>query len=285
LSFATGKPAFDGLVITDATAATRISGVSLASTNIPMYPASQLSFDSHNVYVNLVGLPNLAAGASISVNVQFAPLVLPQFAFGGGWYSALYFTNTGTSTASFPVNFTADDGTPLSVPAVGGSSTTVNLGPQGTAVVEAPNSGPLNQGYASFSLPAGVEGYGVFRQSVPGIADQEAVVPFSIGLSATSTFVWDETDFTTAVAIVNPGSVATTVNVTLWDNNGKLIGTSSVLLPPFSKTESALRAYPGLAGMVGLRGAAQFTVSAGSVAVLGLRFNGSALTSIPSVQQ
>jgi hypothetical protein len=43
-----------------------------------------------------------------------------------------------------------------------------------------------------------------------------------------------------------------------------------------------LRTLPGLSGMVGLRGAAQFTASAGSVAVLGLRFDGSVFTSIPT---
>ena len=44
--------------------------------------------------------------------------VLPQFAFGGGWYSALYFSNTGTSPASFTVNFINDSGLPLIVPSV-----------------------------------------------------------------------------------------------------------------------------------------------------------------------
>ncbi|MGA3028620.1 MAG: hypothetical protein ABSF98_28070, partial [Bryobacteraceae bacterium] len=39
---------------------------------------------------------------------------------------------------------------------------------------------------------------------------------------------------------------------------------------------------PGLSGMVGQRGSAQFSVSEGSVAVLGLRFDGPALTSIPT---
>jgi hypothetical protein len=76
--------------------------------------------------------------------------ILPQLAFGGGWYSALYFTNTSISAVSFSVNFTADNGTPLSIPSVGGASTTVSLAPLATAIIEAPNNGPLNQGYASF---------------------------------------------------------------------------------------------------------------------------------------
>jgi hypothetical protein len=158
----------------------------------------------------------------------------------------------------------------------------VNLAAYGTAIIEAPNAGSLLEGYAGFTLPSGVYGYGVFRQSVAGRPDQEAVVPFSAAGATSNTLTWDETNFITAVAIVNPSSTAATVAVTLWDENGNIIGTSSIPLPPASKTETTLRTLPGLSGMVGQRGFAQFAVSAGNVAVLGLRFNGFAFTSIPT---
>ena len=32
-----------------------------------------------------------------------SPQVLPQFVFGGGWYSAIYFSNTGPAAVTFPV--------------------------------------------------------------------------------------------------------------------------------------------------------------------------------------
>ena len=208
--------------------------------------------------------------------------VLPQFAFGGGWYSALYFTNLTGAAVSFPVNFVGDAGTPLTVPSLGGSTTQVKLAAYGTAIVEAPNVGSLVRGYAAFTLPSGVFGYGVFRQSVPGQSDQEAVVPLSDAGASSKTLTWDETNLVTAVAIVNPSSTAVTVAVTLWDQNGNTIGTSSVALLPNSKTAAALRSLPGLSGMVGKRGSAQFMVFTGSVAVLGLRFDGLAFTSIPT---
>jgi hypothetical protein len=210
------------------------------------------------------------------------PQVLPQLAFGGGWYTALYFTNTGGSAVSFPVSFVSDSGAPLALPSVGGSSTTVNLAPRATAILEALNSGPLNQGYVSLSLPAGVAGYGVFRQSVPGIADQEAVVPLSSASSAASTLIWDDTNFTTAVAILNPSSVATTVAIVVRDSAGAILGTSTVPLGAKSKVAVVLRNLPGLAAMAGHRGSADFSVASGSVAVLGLRFAGAAFTSIPA---
>ena len=46
--------------------------------------------------------------------------ILPQLAFGGGWYTALYFTNISSSPVSFTVSFIGDDGTSLTVPAVTG---------------------------------------------------------------------------------------------------------------------------------------------------------------------
>src|ERR1039457_6717611 len=204
--------------------------------------------------------------------------VLPQFAFGGGWYSALYFTNLTGAAVSFPVSFVGDAGTPLTVPSLGGSTTQVKLAAYGTAIIEAPNVGGLVQGYAAFTLPNGVFGYGVFR----GQGDQEAVVPLSDAGASSNTLTWDETNLVTAVAIVNPSSTAATVGVTLWDENGNTIGTSSVALPPNGKTAAALRSLPGLGGMVGKRGSARFSVSSGSVAVLGLRFDGLAFTSIPT---
>jgi hypothetical protein len=214
-----------------------------------------------------------------------ASSVLPQFAFGGGWYSALYFSNTGSSAFSFPVNFISDLGTPLTVPSVGGASVVVNLAARGTAIIEAPNVGPLNEGYVSLSLPIGVEAYGVFRQSVPDRPDQEAVVPLCGAFSTSATLIWDDTSFTTAVAIVNPGVVATTVAITVRNANGLVIGTSDVTLTAKSKVAEVLRNLPGLSAMLGNRGSADFTVRSGTVAVLGLRFGGVAFTSIPTAQQ
>jgi hypothetical protein len=212
-------------------------------------------------------------------------MVLPQFVFGGGWYSALYFTNTGGTQASFQVNFIADNGGPLFVPSAGGASVTVTLASRATSIIEAPNVGSLTDGYVSAALPNGIVGYGVFRQSVSGIPDQEAVVPLSNSSGTTSTLVWDETTFVTGVAIVNPSNAATTVSVTAYDSSGEIIGTSSVSLSAGSKTTAILKTLPGLSAMAGSRGSADFVVGSGNVAVLGLRFNGSAFTSIPTTSQ
>jgi hypothetical protein len=134
-------------------------------------------------------------------------------------------------------------------------------------------------------LPSNVQGYGIFRQSASGIADQEAVVPFSGGTSASSTLIWDDTNFATAVAIANLSSLNNNISIILRDNTGATIGTSSVAVAAQGKLAIALRDVPGLVGITGNRGSADFTVPVGNIAVLGLRFNGAAFTSIPTTQR
>jgi hypothetical protein len=244
------------------------TGVATVLSNVTNSPGSNAS--------GLYGLAPI-------IPPQISANILPQFCFGDGWYSAVYFTNVTGTAVSFPVSFLSDAGTPLIVPAVGGSATNVRLGPHGTAIIEAPNVGSLLQGYAEFPLPSGVVGYGIIRQSVPDLPDQEAVVPFSDAGASSNMLTWDETTFTTTVVIVNPSSTAATVTVTLWDTGGNIIGTSSILLPPNGKTEAVLQTLPGLGGMAGLQGSAQFTAP-GNVAVLGLRSNGSAFASLPATK-
>jgi len=214
--------------------------------------------------------------------------VLPHFVFGGGWYSAVYFTNQGTNQVSFPVQFATDSGTPLNIASIGASSTTITLPPGGTTVIQAPNAGSLEEGYVSMVLPVGVTGYGLFGQSVPG-GFQEAVVPLSVTNAGFNSLVYDDTNFVTAVAVANPSAVATTIAITATDIHGNVIGTSTLPLAPFAKTEAVLRTLPGLSSIAGNQGTVQFSTPAqttatltGYVAVLGLRFNGLAFTSIPA---
>ncbi len=229
--------------------------------------------------------PNMAIWQNVSVNgvaTTASPLtsILPQFAFGGGWYSALYFTNISGSPVSFTVNFVGDSGSPLSVPGL--ASSTVNLAGRGSAIIEAPNVGSLAEGYVTASLPSGVTGYGVFRQSAAGIPDQEAVVPLSGVTSATSTLLFDNTKYVTGVALVNLASVSVTVTAVAHDNQGNIIGTATIPLGANAKTEAALTSLIG--GVSGVIGSVDFT-STGNLAALGLRFNGSAFTSIPTSQR
>ncbi|MEO8097373.1 MAG: hypothetical protein ABI811_06690 [Acidobacteriota bacterium] len=220
-----------------------------------------------------------------SGQVSIARKVLPQLAFGGGWYTALYFSNAGIVPASLTVSFFADNGTPLNIAALGGTSTTVNIPAGGSVRIEAPNSGALQQGYVTVTLPENVSGYGVFRQSVAGTPDQEAVVPLANAAGTSSSFIFDDTNFISAAAIVNASSVDTTVTVTAKSANGGVLGTGTITLAAKNKTAVALRSIPGLSGVANSRGTVTFTVTTGSVSALGLRFYGSAFTSIPAADK
>jgi hypothetical protein len=79
--------------------------------------------------------------------------------------------------------------------------------------------------------------------------------------------------------------VGTTVTVKVTGISGQDLGTATIQLGAKAKTAVALRTLTGLSGIVGTRGTATFTVTAGGVAVLGLRFFGSAFTSIPAVEK
>jgi hypothetical protein len=74
------------------------------------------------------------------------------------------------------------------------------------------------------------------------------------------------------------------VTITVRDLTGAVIGASAAVLPAGGKTEAFLHSLPGLEGILGKQGSAEFSVTAGNVAVLGLRFGGAAFTSIPTAQ-
>lgn len=214
------------------------------------------------------------------------PVVLPHLAMGGGWYSALYFTNATHASVEFQVSFFGDNGQPMSVPRAGLAPSavhSVNLPARGLARIEAPNSGPLVQGWVQANLPAGVTGYAVFRQIVAGRPDQEAVVPLTGTSSRSATLLWDNTDgLVSTVAVLNPNSFEAIARVTARSEAGQVLGTAQISLPARQKTAFILANLTGLAGLAGQRGTADFTVAApGALAVLGLRFRDAAFTSIP----
>lgn len=220
------------------------------------------------------------AGLSLSIMQAQQTKILPQFAFGGGWQTTLYFTASTDAAATFAVNFNSDRGSPLNVPAFGGTFAQVSIPAGGTTVLETSNSGPLSQGYALVNLPAGVSGYAVFRQTVPGRPDQEASMTLA-SPDRSATVIWDETAFTTAIVVVNLSSNPNPVTLTARGTDGSVIGTSQIIIAPDGKLVATLSSFPGLSGVVGQRGVVDFTGASGPIAVTALRFGGSAFTGIP----
>lgn len=254
------------------------------SGTVTFYAAGNAANNSGNNQGDQIYSTSLAITELSDTPVTGKSHILPQLVFGGGWYTAMYFSNTTDAPVRISVKFRGANGSDLSVPLVGlGPVTeqTVSIAPRATAMLEAPNSGSLQQGWTEAILPAGVTGYGVFRQSVQGRADQEAVVPMSEESRQTAYLTWDDASLTTAMAVVNPGADAITVTMAVYGNDGAQIGTVTLNLGGRSRTTFLLRDQPGMAGVTGKRGMARLSVTTGSVAALGLRFAGEALTSIP----
>lgn len=254
------------------------------SGQVSFYAAGNAANNNGNNQGDQIYTTSLAITELSDTPVTGKSYILPQLVFGGGWYTAMYFSNTTDAPVRIGLKFRGANGSDLSVPLIGVgpvSEQTLSIAPRATALLEAPNSGTLQQGWAEAILPAGVTGYGVFRQSAQGRADQEAVVPLSEDSRQVANVTWDDASLTTAMAVVNPGADAITVTMAVYGNDGAQIGTVTLNLAGRNRTAFVLRDQPGMAGVTGKRGMARLSVTSGSVAALGLRFAGEALTSIP----
>ena len=249
---------------------------------VRFYAAGNAANNNGNETGDKIYTTNLAVAEQASTTppaITTGNTVFSQVVFGGGWYTAMYFTNQGGAQVTFNVNFYTDSATTMRV---GGTTfKTILIPAGGTAIVEAQNAGTsATQGWATFDLPAGVSGYGVFRQSVAGRSDQEAVVPFSSSAGTKSLLTFDESAFTTAVAIWYNGSATGTITLAAKDESGGSLGTATITLTP--GTKQAFAVVDHLPSISGHRGSLVVSTSSGSMAVLGLRFGGSAFTSIPA---
>jgi hypothetical protein len=120
---------------------------------------------------------------------------------------------------------------------------------------------------------------------VPGRADQEAVVLLTPESSQTADLVYDNVNFTTAIAVLNPTFQQVTLTIVLYGTDGSQLGTGQLVLAPRSKQAANLTDLPGLEGAAGKRGRATFLAPNGALSVIGLRAGNQAFTSIPDTHR
>jgi hypothetical protein len=209
-------------------------------------------------------------------------LAMPQLVYGEGWYTAVYLTNTGPSAATATLDFVDPFGAPLNVALGGGTVTTsqsVPLPAGGSALVEMPDQGTATQGSILMNLPSGVSGYGIFRREPAGTPPQEATVPLAPLTATKVTVIFDDTNYGTAIAVLNPSDTDATLTITTRDSTGQPIGAGlQQTLAARNRIAFILREM--VSGVAGQRGAVDFSVDKGAVSVLALRANGNAFTSI-----
>ena len=209
--------------------------------------------------------------------------VIPQFVDGGSWKTSMYFVNLENHSVSFQVLFFADDGSDLPVSILGQGlvrGLTITLGAAGSVQFETAGVAPrLLQGWAllSQSTNDSVGGMAVFRQSIAGRPDQEAVVPIVSQYDDHFVLLFDNTDFTSAIALANPSTKDVVIPVNIRNQAGQIIDQRTIRLASYNHTAFTLP--DTWASTAGRRGTIEFLSSGFGVGALGLRFSGSAFTS------
>jgi hypothetical protein len=219
---------------------------------------------------------------------------LGQVAAEGTWDFSLKAVNLGTSAATARFAFADNDGNPLALPvtfpqsppaAVPMLAATLDrtLNPNAQLVVEStgPDSAATLIGSGQLQSDGNVNGFGIF--SNPKLK-WNAVVPLETRNASKYILAFDNTlPLTTGVAVANLAEHAANVPVIIRDTTGTPIGNPTISLSALGHTSFMLN-DPQLGFPVtnGKRGTIEFdSPPDGRISVLGLRANGTALTTLP----
>ncbi|MEB2361242.1 MAG: BACON domain-containing protein [Bryobacteraceae bacterium] len=207
--------------------------------------------------------------------------VIPQIAEGGAYTTTITLVNTDTVPATVSLRFYRSDGPdvrttqPWNPPIVGNRPTgNVILQPGNVYTVQTAGQGNLTFiGWAELVTNQAVSGFAVYRQRIPGVADQEATVPINTESMQSFLLPFDNRDFfRTTMAIANLSTTEQAlVQVVFRDTNGAPLRTALVKTIP-AQGHYAFRLIDDF-GLDGVQGVAQFTALSGQISAVGLRFN------------
>jgi hypothetical protein len=214
---------------------------------------------------------------------------MPQLASGGGWDTALTLVNTGASSGEAILGFFGGDGSPLSLPLTfpQGSPPAVaatldqSLNANALLVIDSQQANPHAQvGSAQLFTMGSVGGFSIFKYLPTG---QEAVVPLETRNAPAYVLAFDNTGtVVTGVALANVAAQSAKIPVVIRDDTGNEINTDTISLAAEGHTSFLLSS--NYAVTAGKRGTVEFdTPTSGRIAVLGLRANGGALTTLPAL--
>jgi len=217
-----------------------------------------------------------------SASVSSADLVFPHFAIGDGWQTTMVLVNMSGQTINFNEYFFDPSGAPTTV-----TFTTI---PQGQVITTSalmatlpPNqsfnfvlssTAPLKTGYAALiydAINTRLGGFAIFQQSTSA-GTFEALVPLSAATDYKFYMPFDNrSGFLTSMAMVNPSSTPTSVQMTFRMTTGETIATRTLLLQPGQQTAFVLPEFApstiGVAGVLYVQG------SNSLLSGLGFRFN------------
>ena len=236
--------------------------------------------DGDHVYTNSYVLTPAGGVSQTPDNA----LVLAQLVGGGTeWRTTFFVTNLSSTAEDFTLRFHDDAGLPKSIPmdALGTVDTiTGTLAPAQTRRFETGASGILQVAWALLipGTPSTnrLAGLAVFRQTVPSgmtTVSSEAVVDFLPSTGNKYVLLYDNLNgFDTTAMLANPDALnQLTILADIRDEQGVLLGTDQIVLPPLGHTAFILRErFPSTLNQ---RGSIRLAVSPGGFAGAGLRFS------------
>jgi len=208
--------------------------------------------------------------------LEHFPVAVPHIAFGSTWKTTFLLRNESEVPADAVLRYFANDGTALSVP-IGGQTSTqtaVTIPAYGQVVVETDD---LNQedisGWAALDFTnSGVKAQGVFLWKSGVLSEAAAPViayPTDSAVPASTTLPFDNrgADAVSGYAFANNSTVATEMVLRAFDDDGTMLGTYTEQLKAFGHNSFLLA--DKLPQTAGKRGVLQII---GGVAPMGFKF-------------
>ena len=230
---------------------------------------------------------------------------MPHLAAEGGWNTTFTIVNKGTTAAQTQLNFYANDGNPLPLPFTFPQifpppplafnpqpSASTTIAPNASWVVLAagrPNI-PYSEGAAELNAFGNLDGFAIFHFDS---SQQEAVVPMETRNAASYLLAFDNTNGVLAgVALENVSNAPANIPVIVRDDAGSSYIATTIALPAFGHTSFVLSTQFPRTG--DSRGTVKFDTpgfgtgatassSAQQISVLGIRYTGGTLTTIPAL--
>ena len=261
---------------------------------------------SRNATITVAGIPyNVEQEAATVPGLNLAGS-LAHLVSQGGWAFTLATAKLGAAPVTARVDIRGGQGDPLTVPmtfpagsplsgslgganivgativgaTIVGASIDRTLNPNAQLVMNStgPDTTPAASGWAQLLSTGNVSGFGIFSNAA---LRWNAAVPLETRSAASYILPFDNTGaLATGIAVANVATAPASMPVVIRDDTGVQIDSASITLAAQGHDSFMLNAqYPKTAGK---RGTIEFdTPPSGPISVLGVRANGSALTTLP----
>jgi hypothetical protein len=215
---------------------------------------------------------------------------MAQLASGGGWDTTITLVNIGLTDGEALLTFFGNDGGPLQLPFTFPQvptpnplvTSTLDRTLNGNSLMVMDSQQPSNPnaqvGSAQLLTNGNVSGFAIFKYTPTG---QEAVVPLETHNAPSYVLAFDNTGVLgTGVAIANVAAQPANIPVVIRDDTGAQIGMDTISLAAQGHTSFMLTG--NYAATAAKRGTIEFDAPlSDQITALGLRANGSALTTLP----